>query len=195
VAEPTSTAIEQWIVRIQAGDRAAREELFKAVDQRLRELSSRMLRKYPSVQRYAETGDVYQNACLRLMKALEEVKPGSTREFYALAAVQVRRELLDLARHYKVPGRGIQPMPDASGSSSGYDPAAPDAVNTDELDRWARFHEEVEKLPADLREVVGLRFYHGWPEERIATLLNVSTRSVQRYWKEALADLKGKVDR
>src|SRR5262249_31686133 len=30
------------------------------------------------------------------------------------------------------------------------------------LERWAAFHEAVETLPAEQREVVGLTFYHGW---------------------------------
>ena len=35
--------------------------------------------------------------------ALNDVKPALLRDFYRLAAVQVRRELIDLARHYYGP--------------------------------------------------------------------------------------------
>jgi RNA polymerase sigma-70 factor (ECF subfamily) len=193
VSEPTSTVIEGWIQRIQAGDRAARDELLRAVERRLSELSSRMLRKYPTVRRYAETGDVYQTACLRLLRALEEVKPTTTREFFALAAVQIRRALLDLARYYATPGRSFVPEPGGDDESgAGWEqPAAEPAA--DDLDRWGRFHEAVEKLPAEEREVVGLRFYHGWHEARIADLLQVNVRTVQRWWKSALGKLKDEV--
>ncbi len=184
--------IEDWIKRIQAGDRSARNELLIAVERRLKELASRMLSRYPAVRQYAETGDVYQSACLRLLRALEEVKPTGTREFFALAAAQIRRELLDLARYYRTPGRHFAPQPDPSESGRQWEPAGPPPAD-DELDRWERFHTAVDKLPAEEREVVGLRFYHGWPEARIAELLQVSDRTVQRYWKNALGRLKTEV--
>ena len=51
-----------------------------------------------------QTDDVLQNAVVRLLRALEEVRPPSVRAFFGLAATQMRRELLDLARRYQ--GRG-----------------------------------------------------------------------------------------
>ena len=193
-SEPDSVAIEGWVQRIQAGDRAARNELLVAVERRLQELARRMLSRYPTVRQYADTGDVYQTACLRLLRALEEVTPATTREFFALAAVQIRRELLDLARYYRTPGRHFVAPPPADGSNAQWEPAPAVAVPAaDDLETWGRFHEAVEKLPAEEREVVGLRFYHGWPENRIAELLGVSDRTVQRWWKSALAKLKAEV--
>ena len=189
VPDPTSTILDEWIRRIQTGDREARNELLSAVDRRLKELASRMLSKYPTVKRYVETGDVYQTACMKLLTALEEVKPAGSREFFALAAVQIRRTLLDMARKYRTPGRHFVDQPDPSGSNIRWEPAAP-TPPADELERWERFHEAVEKLPADEREVVGLRFYHGWPDKRIAELLQVDERTVQRDWKSALGRLK-----
>jgi RNA polymerase sigma factor (sigma-70 family) len=193
VSEPSSTIIEDWIRRIQAGDKAARNELLVAVERRLKELASRMLSKYPTVKQHAETGDVYQSACLRLLRALEEVRPTSTREFFALAAVQIRRELLDLARYYKTPGRRFVSPPEPDGSNMQWEPPPAPAPAADELDRWGRFHTAVEGLPPREREVVGLRFYHGWPEKRIAELLGVDERTVQRDWKAALGRLKAEV--
>ena len=192
MTEPNSAIIEDWVRRIQAGDLAARNELLVAVERRMKELASRMLDRYPRVKRYADSADVYQTACLRLLRALEEVKPTGTREFFALAALQIRRELLDLARYYRTPGRHFVAPPAAEGSNEQWEPP-PVAPAADELDRWGRFHEAVEGLPAEEREVVGLRFYHGWPEARIAELLNVSERSVQRYWKAALGRLKKRI--
>jgi hypothetical protein len=36
--------------------------------------------------------------------------------------------------------------------------------------RWSLFHEEVARLPAQGREVVGLFFYHGWTQPAVAEL-------------------------
>ena len=40
---------------------------------------------------------------MRLLRALRGVRPSSTRELLSLAAEQMHRELLDLARHYYGP--------------------------------------------------------------------------------------------
>src|SRR5688572_8731251 len=98
--------LHDCVGRLQAGDRAAGEELLRAVSFRLEQHARRMLRGYPKVREGADTGDVVQGALLRLMKALRDVRPASTRDFANLAGLQVRRELLDLARHFAARGAG-----------------------------------------------------------------------------------------
>ena len=44
-------------------------------------------------------------------------------------------------------------------------------------------------MPAEEREVVGLIFYHGWKQAKVARFFNVQVRTVQRRWKSALATL------
>jgi RNA polymerase sigma factor (sigma-70 family) len=66
-------------------------------------------------------------------------------------------------------------------------PAARD--NEEELERWRCFHEEVEKLPVEEREVVGLRFYHGWTDAEIAELFGVAERTVRRRWASGCSRL------
>ena len=58
-----------------------------------------------------------------------------------------------------------------------------------DLDRWTNFHEAVEKLPPDEREVVGLIFYHGWQQSQVAELFQVNVRTVKRWWQSALLKL------
>ena len=52
------------------------------------------------MKRWSETDDVLQNAMLRLHRSLAEIQPECPSQFYGLAATQIRRELIDLARHY-----------------------------------------------------------------------------------------------
>src|SRR5262245_49199486 len=100
--DPT-TLLQERLDRLLAGDVAARDELLAAASKRLQRLARKMLRGYPAVGRWEQTDDVLQNATLRLCRALQEVKPQSVRSFFNLAAVQLRRELIDLARHYGGP--------------------------------------------------------------------------------------------
>src|SRR4051794_9362283 len=95
--------IFQWGDRMRGGDPAARDELLRATCGRLERLARKMLRRFPGVHRWAETGDVLQSALLRLLRALEQVRPASTRDFFGLAAEQMRRELLDLSRRFHGP--------------------------------------------------------------------------------------------
>jgi DNA-directed RNA polymerase specialized sigma24 family protein len=57
----------------------------------------------------------------------------------------------------------------------------PNGGAADELDLWREFHEQVEKLPAEEREVVGLAFYHGWRQAQIAEQFEGDERTI-RWW-------------
>jgi RNA polymerase sigma factor (sigma-70 family) len=48
----------------------------------------------------------------------------------------------------------------------------------------------VDELPIEEREVVGLVFYHGWTQVRIAELFNVDERTIRRRWSNACERLR-----
>jgi RNA polymerase sigma factor (sigma-70 family) len=48
----------------------------------------------------------------------------------------------------------------------------------------------VDNLPLEEREVVGLIYYHGWTQQQIAELFNVSVRTVRRRWDTARQRLR-----
>jgi RNA polymerase sigma-70 factor (ECF subfamily) len=166
--------------RVRVGDRDAADELIRAVSLRLERLARRMLRDFPAVRASADTGDVLQGALLRLVNALRDLRPDSTRDFVNLAALQVRRELLDLARHFAARGQGRHLADPGTADFGAADPDSPA-----DLELWSRFHEAVEGLPAEERETVGLLFYHGYTRAQAALLLGVSERTVYRWWDSA----------
>jgi RNA polymerase sigma-70 factor (ECF subfamily) len=173
-----------WLDRLQAGDLAAREELLRSVGDRLERLARKMLGRFPSVRQWAETCDVQQNAVLRLLRALHEIRPPSVRDFFGLAAEQMRRELLDLARQASRARRaGMTPLAAADDSAMPDAPAATEDV--DNLELWQRFHEIVQDLPVEEREVVSLVYYHGWSQPQVAELFGVTERTVRRRWRTA----------
>jgi RNA polymerase sigma factor (sigma-70 family) len=187
-----TTVLVQLLERMQGGDRSARDELVRAFQTRLEHLAQKMLHRYPSVGRWVELEDVLQGSLMRLLRALESVHPDSTRAFFGLAAEQMRRELLDLGRHFYGPeGEGanhasVRDGPDTSQRE--FDP--PDSGDDDgDLDRWCQFHLEVEKLPAQERELVGLIYYHGWTQGQVAELFEVNIRTVRRWWEAVLVKL------
>jgi RNA polymerase sigma factor (sigma-70 family) len=180
--------LHDYVDRLRSGDRAAADRLLKAAGRRLELLARRMCGQFPSVRLHAETGDVLQGAMIRLLAALRELRPASTRQFFGLAAVQIRRELLDLARQAANRNRGNVPLADASDAEP-----TDQTPNPADLELWGRVHEAVEGLPVDEREVVGLVFYHGWTRAQVAELLQVSERTVHRWWQSACRRLKDRL--
>jgi RNA polymerase sigma-70 factor (ECF subfamily) len=175
--------------RMRAGDRAAENELFRYVGGRLERLARKMLRGFPAVRRWTGSDDVLQNASLRLRLALKEVRPGSSAQFFGQAAKEIRRELLDLKRHYCGPeGIGANQHTDRPGTPA-REPADP-APGHDELEEWCEFHRQVARLPEEERAVVDLHFYQGLSKAEAAELLGVDVRTVQRRWNAALQRLR-----
>jgi RNA polymerase sigma-70 factor (ECF subfamily) len=186
--------LHQLLERARAGERAAREQLFKGVCARLEHLARKMLKSFPTVRRWEQAEDVVQNAMLRLLHALDQVKPSTVQDFYNLAAVHLRRELLDLARRFRSPkgqqARSARDLPQEDSSDpGGYQPCCKDEDHG-EVDRWCGFHQAVECLPVEEREVVGLVYYHGWTQVQVAALFQVSQRTIRRRWESALGKLQ-----
>src|SRR5689334_5016823 len=100
--EDPTTVIQGCIDRLRGGDESARGALRCAAG-RLARLAREMLKGYPGVARWEQTDDVLQNALVRLVRTPGAVTPPTARDFYRLAAPEVRRELIDLVRHYLGP--------------------------------------------------------------------------------------------
>ena len=193
-----SSDVQKLLQRLADGDDSARDDLIAAAGDRLLHLTRSMKRSYDRVNRWEQTEDVFQRSIMRLHRALAEVEIADARHFYRLAATQIRRELIDLTRHYGGPqGMGANHAtqmaagPDQSEmpGHGAYDAADPDAAGAQDLSQWTELHEAIESLPAEQKEVVELLFYNGLSQEQAAGILGVSSRTVKRYWRSAKLSL------
>jgi RNA polymerase sigma-70 factor (ECF subfamily) len=189
-ATDSTTQIQVRLDRLRAGDESARDELLNIACERLSRLTHKMLQGYPGVRRWEQTDDIMQSAALRLCRALKEIRPTSVRGFLNLAAVQVRRELIDLARHYdgpEGPGRHhlSQGGSDSSEAAAGPPDASTDTHDPVRLASWTEFHDTVEALPDVEREVFNLLWYQGLSQSEAATLLGVTERVARHRWRSA----------
>ncbi len=186
--------MQQFLPRAVAGDAVAVDALLRHNCDRLTSLTRRMLGDFRRVRRWAETGDVLQNALLRLVGALREAKPHTPREFLALATLQIRRELLDLARKFYGP-QGMGANQDSAAAPGPHGPGPVDPADLSHepcsLAQWSELHQQIDALPDEEREIVGLLFYQGLSQAEAAAVLNVSVRTVQRRWHAALCQLHG----
>jgi RNA polymerase sigma-70 factor (ECF subfamily) len=183
--------IQYWINRLQAGDTSARNQLLTCACQRLRRLTRKLLKGYPRVRWWEETDDVLDSAIVRLCRAFEQVIPRSARDFFCLAARHIRWELIDLARHYYGPeGMGANLVSLDEGNSSDSTPRrAFDKADTshepNRLAVWSEFHQHVEALPEEEREVFDLLWYHGLTQDEAAAVLGVCLGTVKSRWRKA----------
>ena len=189
-AASSSTQIQLRLDRLRAGDATARGELLSIACQRLSRLTHKMLRGYPGVRRWEQTDDVLQNAALRLCRALQAIRPESVRGFIRLAAVQIRRELIDLARHYEGPeglGRHHVTRVGAGDARAAAGPRDSPADTDDpvRLASWTEFHDTVEALPDAEREIFDLLWYQGLSHREAAALLGITERMAKRRWRAA----------
>lgn len=177
------------------GDMQAHSDLLHHVSGRLLKLTRRMLRGYPHLQRWEQTDDIYQTAVARLYQALTQMTPESAQHFWHLAALQIRRTLIDLARtHFGPEGQARHHHSDAALAR---DEAEAEIVrNTPQtsaepfsLEDWTAFHEAVDSLTENERDVFQLVWYAGLTQQETADALGISLPTVQRRWYAAQVSL------
>jgi RNA polymerase sigma factor (sigma-70 family) len=198
---PTTVLIEGLLARLRRGDAAAREELWECAWGRLERLARTMLAGFPVVKGREETGDVLNAASPRILRELQDKTPSSALEFFGWAAKHIRRELIDLARHYRSracpPGQFPTAPPEGGsdgGDAAGFEPPDDTTRDPGRLDAWTRFHEAVERLPDQQREVFDLLYYQGLSRAEAAELLGVHVKTVRNRWVAARLQLCEELD-
>lgn len=181
----STTELQHWLDRHRAGDPAAREGLIRHAQERLRLLTRQMLRFYPDVRRWEDTGDILQNVLVRLDRALRTTALATPHDFLRFSAALIRRELIDLtghlfgpngpATHHATPAGANAPGPDPAGTSG--DPYR--------LAVWGELHKFIAGLPDEYRALFELVYYQGLTQPAVAALLGEPLRTVKRRWQEA----------
>jgi RNA polymerase sigma-70 factor (ECF subfamily) len=171
-----STELQRLLDLLRQGDQAAGPELIGRAYERLRFLARRILRRdFPRFDGRRGTDSMLNEAAVRLLRSLEEVRPATCRSFFNFAAVQIRRVLLSAVR--------LDDRDRVVGLAEGAEPAAAD--DPAELAVWTEFHRRVEQLPPAEREVVNLLWYNGLTQAECAEMLGISPRMVSHHWVSA----------
>ncbi len=156
-------------------------------------IAHRLLRRYPTVSRWEQTDDVVQNAAIRLHRALQAIDAADVRCYAALAATQVRRELVDLARHHGSPASDASRHETSGWRRDGgqaVDEAVAPVESSVEMDSWERFREAVKDLPQAERELFDLVWHLGLSQAQVADVLGCSVRTVKRLWCSVKTQLR-----
>ena len=132
-------------------------------------------------------------------RALDATPLETPEHLVNLATLQIRRELVDLARKHRGPESYAF---NHESNSTVIDSevvmrvsyAADPYVHDPGVERWAAFHEAAAALPAGEREVFELAWFLGAEQVEVADHLGCSVRTVKRRWdaiKQALRDALG----
>ena len=170
------------------GDWEGHDELFRAVYDELHRQAARYLR-HEHAGITLQTSDLIHEAYLRLIDQ-RDVEWQNRLHFYAIAAKQMRRILVDHARQRHAAKRGGSdlrlPLDEAEAVS--VQPEL-DFVALDEvLNRLA-------EIDSQQSRIVELRFFSGLSVEETAEVLGVSERTVKRDWHVAKAWLRRELSR
>ena len=175
-----SGTFTRWLVEWRNGSQEAADRLFAAAYQELSRLAAWHLRKERpdhTLQPTALVNELY----IKLF-AGEPVDWQNRAHFFAVAAQQMRRILVDHARARVAEKRGggavSLSLRDAEGLT------APPQEDLIELDQALRRLEELDQRSA---RVVELRFFGGLTEKEAAEVLDISVATLKRDWDFARA--------
>lgn len=188
--------VTRLVRALHAGDQSAADKLIARTYERFRRLTKQLLRSFPAVRRWEDSGDVVQAAMIRLLRALRAIQPESATHFFRLGALQIRRELIDLATRCSSPEFLDSDHGDECPAGEPSSGQRPDVMPADQHDttlanapdtlaEWTEFHQLVGRLPEDLLEVFDLRWYQGLAPAEAAAALGVDVRTVKRRWLAA----------
>ncbi|MEM7050849.1 MAG: ECF-type sigma factor [Acidobacteriota bacterium] len=165
-----------------AGDREAGEHLLPMIYSELRKIAAGTL-AHERAHHTLQATELIHQAFLRLVGS-----PGASWEnrahFFAAAARTVRRLLVEHARRAGAQrrGDGLRPEPLDELAERVPDPAG---RRSDDLIALDAALERLQGLDPELAQVVEYRFFAGMSGREIATVLGLSTATVQRRWRLA----------
>jgi RNA polymerase sigma factor (TIGR02999 family) len=177
---PDSREITSLLNQVRKGDQDAANRLMDHLYKQLRQLAAHYMRSERPDHTLQPTALVHE-AYLRIFGS-QPITWQNRAHFFAVAARQMRRVLVDHARRAgagKRGGRAVKvTLDEASGLS---DKCEEDLGAIDEvLDR-------LEKIDARAARVVELRFFSGLTDKETAAVLGVAVGSVRRDWEFARA--------
>lgn len=179
---PPNLPLAHWCRRLRASDRAAFEEVFRAL--------------HPSLFRYAcsitrddaAAGDICQDAFVELWERRATLDPD--RSLRALLFRIVRNRAYNLLRDRKTHAAKHDLLRDArTHEPPRHDPAA--AVQARALDEQLRHW--IDALPSRQREALCLSRFEGLSHDDVAAVMHISPKTVNNHIVEALRTLRNRL--
>jgi RNA polymerase sigma-70 factor (ECF subfamily) len=193
--ERTTTAVQRYLDEL-AGTAPAEPVVRALLDRAVRRLhlfcAALLHRSYPRLARpplNLQTDELLGAVVERLLKALRQIRPGTVRQFFALASQHMRWELNDMARRLDEQPAAVELRDGMAVAPAGSD----SGLSRD----GRRMLEAIGGLPQAEREAFDLVRIQGLTQAEAARVLGVSALTVKRRLNrglqlltEALGDLR-----
>jgi RNA polymerase sigma factor (TIGR02999 family) len=179
--------VTQILERVEKGDGKAAEELLPLVYDELRKLAAYKMAQEQPGHTLQPTALVHE-AWLRII-GQQQQRWENRKQFFIAASEAMRRILVDRARKRQAIRHG--------GDLQGVELESVELPIESEPEHLLRIHELLDQLAAEeptRAEVVKLHCFVGISLVEIAEVLNLSEKTVQRYWAYAKAWLRHKLE-
>jgi len=185
--QTTESRLHEAVLRFNAGEQSAVEDLFSHVRHRLMVITRRKLHGpggFATVARWYATDDVVQEACLQLAKTLEQEQINSGDHFLRLAAIHIRRALLNIHAHTGTKSHFSQT---ASTDPADNQTLAKGAVvaleaGTDSGIRWEKFLDHFKTLTEEQRQMLDDVFFNGCTQQETAARMQIGITAFKQRW-------------
>jgi RNA polymerase sigma factor (TIGR02999 family) len=177
LAHQQSNRITDLLLEIRGGRPEAMDRLFQAVYGELRRIAGRQLQGERPGHTLGTTGVVHETY-LKLADQTR-VQWQDRSHFYKVAAVAMRRILVDYARRHRAKRRGGEAQRITLNEN---------ATAAERSETLLALDEALERLAAmnpRLSQVVECRYFGGLSEQETAEALGLTLRTVQRDWAKA----------
>jgi RNA polymerase sigma factor (TIGR02999 family) len=171
--------ITKMLGDVRAGDKAASDRLMEAVYSDLRGIAHRMFSAERPDHTLQPTALVHE-AWLRIFS---DATPdfNDRVHFYAIAAQQMRRLLIDHGREFRASKRG-------GGLKVVFDDRLHNAAgSTCEFEELNELLDRLQRKDPEAAQVVELKFFSGMTDQEVAVETGCSHSTVRRHWKFAQA--------
>lgn len=186
----TESRLHEAVVRFNAGDDSAKEDLLNHVRHRLMVISRWKLRGpdgYTTVARWNETDDVVQEVSVRLAKALDETPINTGNHFLNLAAKHIRWILTDMHRHAGTKSHFAATLETdrARLEDNGPDARLATAVAPIESRfRWDKFLDRFDTLTEEQRQMLDDVFFNGCTHQESADRMKIGITAFKDRWRK-----------
>ena len=176
--EQTTAAVQRYLDEL-AGDSPAEPAVRALLDRAVRRLhqlcATLLYRSYPRLTQpplNLQVDEMLGAVVERLLKALRQVRPATTRQFFALACQHMRWELNDMARRLDEQPAGVELRDESV--------AAPASSDSSLTPAGRRILAAIDGLPEEEREAFDLVRIQGFSQAEAAKVLDVSVMTVNR---------------
>lgn len=167
--------ITRLLRRIEQGDADAHNELARLVRAQLKRIAANRLRRERPDHLY-RTSDLVQEAYARIFR-MKNIQWEGHEHFFKVAALQMRRILVEYARREYLRGNGGQvPLEDVPGLS---------CASPSELLRVNELIEALLRIDRRRADILILRYFGGYSIEEVAQITKISPATVKRQWTVA----------